>query len=78
MASGGWLTDLILRCLVFWFCFRCSSFEEGISTVFDGSEYTQKRSTERAGLSTAFKSRALEGRDTMELQGIESSYRLSY
>ena len=42
MASGGGLTDLILRCLVFWFGFRCSSFEEGISTAFDGSENPQK------------------------------------
>ncbi|MBL4824434.1 MAG: hypothetical protein JKY07_04230 [SAR324 cluster bacterium] len=36
MASGGGLTDLILRCLVFWFGFRCSSFEGGISMAFDG------------------------------------------
>jgi len=36
MASGGGLTDLILRCLVFWFGFRCCSFEEGISMAFDG------------------------------------------
>ena len=42
MASGGGLTDLILRCLVFWFGFRCSSFEEGISMAFDGSENPQK------------------------------------
>ena len=42
MASGGGLTDLILRCLVFWFGFRCSSFEEGISMPFDGSENLQK------------------------------------
>ena len=28
-ASGEGLTDLILRCLVFWFGFRCSSIEEG-------------------------------------------------
>ena len=40
--AGGGLTDLILRCLVFWFGFRCSSFEEGISMAFDGSENLQK------------------------------------
>ena len=32
---------------------------------------------ESADLRTAFKSRAREGRDTRELQGIESSYRRS-
>jgi len=42
MASGGGLTDLILRCLVFWFGFRCSYFEEGISMAFDSSENPQK------------------------------------
>ena len=42
MASGGGLTDLILRCLVFWFGFRCSSFEEGISMAFVSSENLQK------------------------------------
>ena len=42
MASGGGLTDLLLRCLVFWFGFRCSSFEEGISMAFDGSGNPQK------------------------------------
>ena len=38
MVSGGGLTDLILRCLFFWFDFWCSSFEEGISVAFDGSK----------------------------------------
>ena len=42
MASGGELTDLILRYLVFWFVFRSRSFEEGISMAFDGSENPQK------------------------------------
>ena len=42
MASGGELTDLILRYLVFWFVFRSRSFEEGISMAFDGSENLQK------------------------------------
>ena len=36
MASGGGLTDLILRCLVFWVGFPCSSSEGGIYNAFDG------------------------------------------
>ena len=37
MASGGGLTDLILRCLVF----GAVPFFEGISMAFDGSENLQ-------------------------------------
>jgi hypothetical protein len=61
--------DLILLCLVFWFGFRCCSFEEGISTAFDGSENPQKGPLSTQ-VSMPSKSRAREGRDTKELQGI--------
>ena len=41
-ALGGGMADLILQCLVFWFGFRCSSFEKGLYIAFDSSENLQK------------------------------------
>ena len=61
--------DLILLCSVFGFGFRYCSFEEGISTTSDGSENPQKGPLSTQ-VSMPSKSRAREGRDTKELQGI--------
>ena len=76
MASGGGQMDLVFRVLDGWVGFQLGSSKKDLYTAFDGTENRQKRPGS-AQNSVPSKSRAREGQDTRELQGIDSSFRRS-
>ena len=73
MASGGGLTDLILRCLVF----GAVPFWKVSPWLLMAQRIYKKVCWARRSL-TAFNGRTWEDRDTRELQDIGSSHRLSH
>ena len=73
MASGGGLTDLILRCLVS-VPFLFGRYLHGFWWLWEST----KRAAEHADPLTTFNGRTREDRDTRELPSIGSSYNLSH
>ena len=73
MASGGGLTDLILRCLIF----GAVPFWKVSPWLLMAQRIYKKVRWARRSL-TAFNGRTWEDRDTRELQDIGSSHRLSH
>ena len=72
------MADLVYRYLGFWVGFQLGPSEKGLYMAFDSSENPQKGPLSAQVSVPPSKSRAREGRDTRELQGIGSSYRLSH